>query len=819
MAENNRKNKRKRDLERAREEEGHLSEHLFPDDQHVGEEEEEDNNESEFGGEGSSRKRSKPDLPRKEIKPPSLLDAEMRSMRVMIDADRDLPNRKGRRQGSGNDDSQYSGASSSRSSKSKGKGKAKGKAKGNQTKPSKGGSRMSAKEKKALKNGLHQATSLLTGNVFIDQAAADAPEQPGFTSRNRKDALKELIASVPLESQKAARVDMNTLIAACKDFTGRASVVADGGLWKVKGMKTSLKPYQLLGAAFMRRREGSVEEPRGGLMADQMGLGKTLMMLANIVNGRPPANAAVRTTLLVASPSLLSQWDREVQTHTACKDNLKVMRYNAGNRLDSNQLYEILRQHDIVLTTYTEVMRSYPKNEPPVECHTAEQKIAWWKETYLNCRGVLHRMQFYRVVLDEAQAIKNHTGRTSIACRALMANHRWALSGTPILNSLTELYPYFRFLNVPHTGSFKIFKNNYCDKKSPENASRLLLRLNQFMIRRTHSDKMFDAPILKLPRASQVTHWCEFNSIERSIYEIVRERFAKCINMWAQRGELGKSYSNAMVMLLRLRQLTAHVLMLQFVMRDLLEREDIERIREIVRDNPATDTANRAAIVAIREQLADLAREESLKPETEANGVQGGSRGSEGDLVDGEAPTEPSDPSQRGERDRSGKTFGAEFDFQPYINSLTTGDSWEKAKNQARCSACHRRPRNPWLTQCNHLLCGDCYEDAIIRMAEEDKEGCQCNNCGQTWRNAYECNPNGELQDSQQYQLPETRSRAKNKQKVRPEQEDIKEDWLGLGGGKVLPSAKTIAIKAQILNWITENPDVKIIIYTQFLAM
>ena len=223
------------------------------------------------------------------------------------------------------------------------------------------------------------------------------------------------------------------------------------------------------------------------------------------------------------------------------------MRYGAGTRIDSNHAYAILADHDIILTSYTEIMKSYPKNEPPIECQTAEQKMAWWKEVYRKERGVLHRMLFLRVVLDEAQAIKNHLGRTSIACRALMAEHKWALSGTPILNSLTELYPYFKFLGVPHTGSFKIFKHNYCDTKDTENTERLLSRLSQFMIRRTHADEMFGAPILKLPQADQTTYTCEFNSVERCIYDVVYRRFARNINMWAKKGTLEKSYSNALV--------------------------------------------------------------------------------------------------------------------------------------------------------------------------------------------------------------------------------------------------------------------------------
>jgi SNF2 family DNA or RNA helicase len=115
-------------------------------------------------------------------------------------------------------------------------------------------------------------------DVFRQQASEDAPEQPTFTSRNKQDALKELIASVPTEHQKSVKDDTAALLRATKDFDGHGSCKADGnGMWKVRGMATSLKHYQVMGTAFMRRRENDLHEPRGGLMADQMGLGKTLM--------------------------------------------------------------------------------------------------------------------------------------------------------------------------------------------------------------------------------------------------------------------------------------------------------------------------------------------------------------------------------------------------------------------------------------------------------------------------------------------------------------------------------------------------------------
>ena len=76
-------------------------------------------------------------------------------------------------------------------------------------------------------------------------------------------------------------------------------------------------------------------------------------MLANIVNGRPKEDAPRKTTLLVASPSLLTQWEREIEVHTNAE--LVVTRYSAGSRMRTNRFSEIMGQHDIVLTTYQEV--------------------------------------------------------------------------------------------------------------------------------------------------------------------------------------------------------------------------------------------------------------------------------------------------------------------------------------------------------------------------------------------------------------------------------------------------------------------------------
>jgi SNF2 family DNA or RNA helicase len=168
----------------------------------------------------------------------------------------------------------------------------------------------------------------------------------------------------------------------------------------VKGMKVSLKPYQILGVSFLRSRENATEEPRGGILADQMGLGKTIQMLANVVNSHSLLKKDCRTTLIVASAALVSQWRQEIADKVYTRRENKqfgvgrVMEYHANSQALGNEQIEMLLECDIVLTTYTQVCKSYPKAEPPAKFVTAEQKLEWWKKYYEDNKGILHRIRW-----------------------------------------------------------------------------------------------------------------------------------------------------------------------------------------------------------------------------------------------------------------------------------------------------------------------------------------------------------------------------------------------------------------------------------------
>lgn len=138
----------------------------------------------------------------------------------------------------------------------------------------------------------------------------------------------------------------------------------------------------------------------------------------------------------------------------------------------------------------------------------------------------------YLMCVTEAQVIKNHRSQTSIACRGLMAKHRWAISATPILNEIPELYPYFKFLRVPHTGSYAVFKQNFCVEDSNVCNQRLHSFLDQILIRRTYKSQLFELPIIEMPATHQDTITLEFNPVERKIYDIIHKRFIRAINKW-----------------------------------------------------------------------------------------------------------------------------------------------------------------------------------------------------------------------------------------------------------------------------------------------
>lgn len=326
-------------------------------------------------------------------------------------------------------------------------------------------------------------TSLIQGDTIKERMAqGDVEEGPDIITANKANQLRELLSSIPRDyDANKAKNERNALNEASKSF-GHGKVKAKNGKWLLVGMKTLLYHHQLLAADWMVRRELSLDRPHGGLLADAMGLGKTVSTLATMV-GNPPAKEDIadrrKATLIVVPASLLSQWEAEIKVHVDEKIFQKVIPYKASSRISTN----ILSDCDIVLTSFSEVLNSWPFPNSVEDIADAKQMgDDEWANSHHELKGDLQRVKWYRIVLDEAQMIKNHKSRTSIACHKLDATYRWALSGTPVLNSLSELYPYFRFLRMNWAGSFSVFKKNFGDPDANDSTKRLNVMLSVIMM-------------------------------------------------------------------------------------------------------------------------------------------------------------------------------------------------------------------------------------------------------------------------------------------------------------------------------------------------
>ncbi|CAK9136641.1 unnamed protein product [Ilex paraguariensis] len=301
--------------------------------------------------------------------------------------------------------------------------------------------------------------------------------------------------------------------------------------------------------------------------------------------GRPAAG-----TLVVCPTSVLRQWYEELGNKVTSKANLSVLLYHGGNR--TKDPFE-LAKYDVVLTTYSIVSMEVPKQPlvdedddeagkqgqfPPMGFSSSKKRKyppSCDKRSLKGKKGIdndllestarpLARVGWFRVVLDEAQSIKNHRTQVARACWGLRAKRRWCLSGTPIQNAVDDLYSYFRFLRYDPYAVYKSFCSTIKVPihKNPTNGYRKLQAvLKTIMLRRTKGTLLDGEPIINLPPKTIELKKVDFTKEERDFYCRLeadsRAQFAE----YAAAGTVKQNYVNILLMLLRLRQACDHPLL------------------------------------------------------------------------------------------------------------------------------------------------------------------------------------------------------------------------------------------------------------------
>jgi SNF2 family DNA or RNA helicase len=239
----------------------------------------------------------------------------------------------------------------------------------------------------------------------------------------------------------------------------------------------TLRPYQKLGFSWLHYMETLGLNP---CLADDMGLGKTIQVIALI------ANSANNKNLLVVPTSVIGNWEREFAKFAS---NLKITTYHSEKQDKS------FEECDVVLTTFNMILRH----------HKLFSQIEW-----------------YRIVIDEAQNIKNPKAKQSKALFALKSKYQIALTGTPIENSVIDLWSIFNFLNKDYLGDVKRFKTLFHNK--PSNRPQLKSLIEPFILRRLKTDKSI---ISELPDKIEQNIYCQLTKEQASLYQAVVNKLAK----------------------------------------------------------------------------------------------------------------------------------------------------------------------------------------------------------------------------------------------------------------------------------------------------
>lgn len=199
----------------------------------------------------------------------------------------------------------------------------------------------------------------------------------------------------------------------------------------------------------------------GAILADDMGLGKTLQLLALLAVERAHQDS-VSPTLVVCPTSVVGNWVREAYRFVP---SLRLISHHGAARQMDDEFVAAASEADLVITTYGVVARDH---------------------------RLLGRVQWERVVLDEAQAIKNSATRASKSVRALPSRHRVALTGTPVENRLSEMRSILDFCNPGVLGSASFFRNHFAKAIERENDEAMRKRLRDltapFILRRLKTD-------------------------------------------------------------------------------------------------------------------------------------------------------------------------------------------------------------------------------------------------------------------------------------------------------------------------------------------
>jgi SNF2 family DNA or RNA helicase len=354
-----------------------------------------------------------------------------------------------------------------------------------------------------------------------------------------------LLDSAPQQHAKGYRID-RAQAAFVQSSIGQWKLRAPAGWGEIKmecpplgDLENVLRPYQKTGVAWMNFLRAN---NFGGILADEMGLGKTLQTLALIgkcSRRREEADPPVRAPFLVVCPtSLVFNWVAEARRFTP---HLKVLALNGPDR---HQLFR----------TWKDELPRVP-NPAPTLVITSYALIRRDADLYRD-------IEFDTVILDEAQHIKNRQTQNAQAVKAIRARHRLVLTGTPLENSVLDLWSIFDFLMPGYLGAAQDFRERYeipiTRHKDAHAQERLARRLRPFILRRLKRDV---AP--ELPAKVEQVAMCDLTEEQSTVYQQILDASRKEVFEAVDAQGLARSRMVILNALLRLRQICCDLRLLK----------------------------------------------------------------------------------------------------------------------------------------------------------------------------------------------------------------------------------------------------------------
>ncbi|KAL0081124.1 SNF2 family N-terminal domain-containing protein [Phycomyces blakesleeanus] len=337
-------------------------------------------------------------------------------------------------------------------------------------------------------------------------------------------------------------------------------------------LSLDLLPFQKYGIGWMVQQE-KLNDFKGGVLADEMGMGKTIQTIALLLSDKKKPN------LVIAPTVALIQWKREIETHT--NNALSVNLFHGASKLDDT---ESLEKYDVVLTTYSTMENSFRRQE-----FGSRRKGELIKE-----KSIIHKIHWHRIILDEAHNIKDRSCNTARAVFNLNSNFKWSLSGTPLQNRVGELYSLIRFMQAdPFSYYFctkcpcKSITWKFTDRRNCDECGhkpmdhlcwwnnevlkpiqrdghgdegrvamkKLRLLLDKMMLRRT---KLECADDLGLPPRTVVVRRDMFNEEEEDVYKSLFTDSVRKFTTYVEQGSVLNNYANIFELLMKMRQSANH---------------------------------------------------------------------------------------------------------------------------------------------------------------------------------------------------------------------------------------------------------------------